>query len=477
MVLLQLILRLLARASRNVVPIFKQRNANTHGMNDGGNIPNGPAWPGAGSQLPHPGSINNALPPGGGQAQQQRVTVGAMAAEMGLTLKRIMSGAEPIVQRLDDKIRHSSILVSELAANYVRFGENRYVRKMMQEQGLSPYGGGGGVDPVALEESLGEEYQAYMDQAFKLEVMTIYVPIGTFVTSAFGGFLGLMKVFDNRNSGLLMRSTKAAGCLGGGIVLGLGMYDLVASKMEDKADVMRTESPLLPGKVPVADLLCEGYMNIYGLAGQDFWQNYRKVLDGGNSSYEDQDLLIDIRNIEATVLNCARRSEFDKSRNRGFSSGGGLRGGSGRRNDGKAAGDNFGMGKSIAIPEPGVPRDLPINKYNIGTNDGQFTSEEWLESFATAMDQDEQFGQMIGLRTENAYMYDGGGMLDGGNSPMWGEQQQQLHQPWGFPGGINANNGKIETASDVFRKERQANGDDGGGEGGGEGDDDIDDER
>ena len=123
-------------------------------MNDGGNIPNGPAWPGAGSQLPHPGSINNALPPGGGQAQQQRVTVGAMAAEMGLTLKRIMSGAEPTVQRLDDKIRHSSILVSELAANYVRFGENRYVRKMMQEQGLSPYGGGGGVDPVALEESL-----------------------------------------------------------------------------------------------------------------------------------------------------------------------------------------------------------------------------------------------------------------------------------------------------------------------------------
>ena len=83
---------------------------------------------------------------------------------------------------------------------------------------------------------------------------------------------------------------------------------------------------------------------------------------------------------------------------------------------------------------------------------------------------DEQFGQMIGLRTENAYMYDGGGMLGGGNSQMWGEQQQH-HQPWGFPGGINANNDKIETASDVFRKERQANGAEE------ESDDDIDDER
>ena len=80
---------------------------------------------------------------------------------------------------------------------------------------------------------------------------------------------------------------------------------------------------------------------------------------------------------------------------------------------------------------------------------------------------------MIGLRTENAYMYDGGGMLDGGNSSIWGEQQQQQQQqqPWGFPGGINANNGKVETASDVFRKERQANGAEE------ESDDDIDDER
>ena len=52
-----------AAAAAHFTSIFKQRNANTHGMNDGGNIPNGPVWPGAGSQLPHPGSINNALPP------------------------------------------------------------------------------------------------------------------------------------------------------------------------------------------------------------------------------------------------------------------------------------------------------------------------------------------------------------------------------------------------------------------------------
>ena len=117
------------------------------------------------------------------------------------------------------------------------------------------------------------------------------------------------------------------------------------------------------------------------------------MLDNENSSYEDKDLLIDLRNIEATVLNCARRNAFDKSRKRGFSSGGGLSGGSGRRGDRSSR--NVGMGKSILIPEPGVPKDYPINKYSIGMNDGEFTSEEWLESFATAMDQDEQFGQMI----------------------------------------------------------------------------------
>ena len=430
-------------------------------MNVGGGGTGGSPWPGAGGNpYPHPLNNANMFPPSGGNAQ--RVTLGAMVAEMGIALKRIMCGEEPTVQRLDDKIRHSSILISELAANYVSFGENQYVRKAMQEQGVSPYGGGG-VDPAVLEENLGEEYQAYMDQAFKLEVMTVYVPLGTFFTSAVGGFLGLMKLTgNNANSGVLMRSAKAAGCLGGGIVLGLGIYDLVASKMEDKADVMRTESPLLPGKVPVADLLCEGYMNIYGLAGQDFWKNYQRVLDTKNSSYEDKDLLIDLRNIEATVLNCARRDAFDKSRKRGFSSGGGLRGGSGRSD---RSSRNVGMGKSILIPEPGVPKDYPVNKYSIGMNHGNFTSEEWLESFATAMDQDEQFGQMIGLRTENNMaganpMHQQQDPFAGGGGGMWGQPQpQHQHQPWGIPGGISANSGKVETASDVFRKEREANGD------------------
>lgn len=430
-------------------------------MNVGGGGTGGSPWPGAGGNpYPHPLNNANMFPPSGGTAQ--RVTLGAMVAEMGIALKRIMRGEEPTVQRLDDKIRHSSILISELAANYVSFGENKYVRKAMQEQGVSPYGGGG-VDPAVLEENLGEEYQAYMDQAFKLEVMTVYVPLGTFFTSAVGGFLGLMKLTgNNANSGVLMRSAKAAGCLGGGIVLGLGIYDLVASKMEDKADVMRTESPLLPGKVPVADLLCEGYMNIYGLAGQDFWKNYQRVLDTKNSSYEDKDLLINLRNIEATVLNCARRDAFDKSRKRGFSSGGGLRGGSGRSD---RSSRSVGMGKSILIPEPGVPKDYPVNKYSIGMNHGNFTSEEWLESFATAMDQDEQFGQMIGLRTENNMaganpMHQQQDPFAGGGGGMWGQPQpQHQHQPWGIPGGISANGGKVETASDVFRKEREANGD------------------
>ena len=431
-------------------------------MNGGGGTGGSP-WPGSpvgGNPYPYAGNNAGMFPPAGVNAQ--RVTLGAMVAEMGITLKRIMRGEEPTVQRLDDKIRHSSILISELAANYVSFGENKYVRKVMQEQGVSPYGGGG-VDPAVLEENLGEEYQAYMDQAFKLEVMTVYVPLGTFFTAAVGGFLGLMKLTgNNSNSGVLMRSAKAAGCLGGGIVLGLGMYDLVASKMEDKADVMRTESPLLPGKVPVADLLCEGYMNIYGLAGQDFWKNYQRVLDNENSSYEEKDLLIDLRNIEATVLNCARRDAFDKSRKRGFSSGGGLRDGSGRSGRGSR---NVGMGKSIVIPEPGVPKDHPVNKYSIGMNDGKFTSEEWLESFATAMDQDEQFGQMIGLRTENNNMAAANPMHQqqdpyaGVGGGMWGQPQlQPQHQPWGISGGINANNSKIETASDVFRKEREASG-------------------
>ena len=138
------------------------------------------------------------------------------------------------------------------------------------------------------------------------------------------------------------------------------------------------------------------------------------------------------------------------------------------------------MGKSILIPEPGVPKDYPINKYSIGRNDGEITSEEWLETFATAMDQDEQFGQMIGLRTENNGMVAANPMHQqqqdpyAGGGGMWGQQQHQ-HQPWGIPGGINANNGKIETASDVFRKEREANGD--AVEEGDGGDDFVDDER
>ena len=59
-----------------------------------------------------------------------------------------------------------------------------------------------------------------------------------------------------------------------------------------------------------------------------------------------------------------------------------------------------------------------------------------------------------------------------GGGGRWGQPQvqpQHQHQPWGIPGGINANNGKIETASDVFRKEREANGD---AVEGGDGDDD-----
>ena len=113
-----------------------------------------------------------------------------------------------------------------------------------------------------------------------------------------------------------------------------------------------------------------------------------------------------------------------------------------------------------------------------------------MESFATAVDQDEEFGQVVGIRTENhngmanpmqsqsmqpSPYGGGGGML--GSGSMWGQQQQQqaeYAQPWGIPGGVNDNNGRIETASDVFRKEREANG---GAVEGGDSDAHVDDER
>ena len=73
-------------------------------MNGSGGTGGSP-WPGSpvgGNPYPYPGNNAGMFPPAGGNAQ--RVTLGAMVAEMGITLKRIMRGEEPTVQRLDDKI-------------------------------------------------------------------------------------------------------------------------------------------------------------------------------------------------------------------------------------------------------------------------------------------------------------------------------------------------------------------------------------
>lgn len=178
--------------------------------------------------------------------------------------------------------------------------------------------------------------------------------------------------------------------------------------------------PLLPGKIPTAR--CEDAMNIYAMAGEEFWDKYKDSSEAfmpGKKQQADNlaGYIATLEAIENLALNCARRKAFIKAR----TGNSGLRVGSGDKAE-----------LTATIPEPGVPEKYPIDKQSIGKDSaGNPTADRWLESITLAMDQDENFSKTVRVpNSDHALLraVTGGGQFE-----------------------IN----KMKTAKDVLKKEKE----------------------
>lgn len=181
----------------------------------------------------------------------------------------------------------------------------------------------------------------------------------------------------------------------GGILFGMPTMKVLSPYGQVKAAEIKANVPLLPGKIPTGDAMCEDAMNIYAMAGEEFWDKYRDSITANTTVKKNQsDAIAMFDAIENLALNCARRKAFVKARTNDS----GLRVGLGKKAESTG---------ETSIPEPGVPAKYPIDKKTIGKDsdgDPANSTGRWLESITLAMDQDKKFSKNIRPPNSDAWL-------------------------------------------------------------------------
>ena len=216
---------------------------------------------------------NRSAAAGGGDGRAKaggnKPTVGAFVAQAGLHLKRLelAGGADPFFQKRTHWVAAKASAVSAIANYSDLFRIHQEAEGDLLEKELK---------------RLGPEGVPYTNARLKMALAETIMPDILSLVSSVCGYvlckraLGSFSRYFRRTSSPGLATFFASSV--GGILFGMSTMKLLSPLGQVKSAEIKAKVPLLPGKMPTADAMCEDAMNIYAMAGEEFWDKYRDSL-------------------------------------------------------------------------------------------------------------------------------------------------------------------------------------------------------
>ena len=215
---------------------------------------------------------NRSAAAGGGDGRAKaggnKPTVGAFVAQAGLHLKRLelAGGADPFFQKRIQWVAAKVPAVLAIANYSNLFRNKQEVEGKLLKKELK---------------TLGPEGVPYTNARWKM-TLTKLMPASLSLVSIVGGYALCKRALGSLSR--YFRPTTSPGLAtffassAGGILFGMSTMKLLWPRGQIKSAKIKANVPLLPGKMPTADAMCEDAMNIYAMAGEEFWDKYRDSL-------------------------------------------------------------------------------------------------------------------------------------------------------------------------------------------------------